>query len=115
MTRSERSVFDQWLEPDVRDKITVGFSMHDFLTIRRQAEQARQAPRGHRRTELEMVARRWKLSRRTLDRYLEHPITTVRVNGWEAVYRTPADGPPRRVTVWTRADDKRATRKEQEE
>ena len=100
--RSERSIFDQWLEPDVRDKIPVGFSMHDFLTIRQQAEQARQAGRGHVVEELEMVASRWNLTRRTLDRYMEHPITPVTVNGWQAVYRIPADGPPRRVTAWSR-------------
>jgi len=102
MTRAMRSVFDRWLEPDVRDKVPVGFSMHDYLTIRRQAEEARHAGRGKIGEELDHVARNWNLDRRTLYRYTRDPIETVTLNGWSAVYRVPKDGPPRRVTAWSR-------------
>lgn len=114
MTRSERSVFDQWLEPDVRDKRTTGMPGPDVIEISRRAYRIQYLPLGQRRREKERIAQAFGVSTRTVDRY-RFPTEVVRVAGWEAVYRALPDAPPRRLTVWTRADEKRATRKEHEE
>lgn len=84
----------------------------EVVALRRRALEILAKPRGQRRGEIQRLADEYRISTRTLYRYLDGDITLVEIDGWRALFRTNVRGrspqpahpeAPRQMTTWQRS------------